>query len=323
MKYYCAGFLLLISSALFNPAIAQNNAYPNKPIKLLVGYAPGGATDILARILSIPLSAKFGQQIIIDNKSGASGMIAADLVAKSSADGYTLLLGYTPEVAINKLIFKQMTYDPLLDLEPIALIAEAPLFLVVGKKLPITSAKELLALPKNSIPLTYGSPGTGGQQHLVGELFQMQTGIKTLHIPYRGAAPVLNDLLSGQLDMFFSSPPVILGQIKAGNLTPIFVTSNQRSQILPEVPSASEIGLPGFEVSNWFGLFAPKGIDPLIAEKMSNDIKAVLTDKLIIKKLYDNGLTPKFMNSKDFKVFIASEMNKYSDIIIKAGIDKQ
>jgi len=323
MKYYYIGFFLLISSILSPSAVSQNITNPHKPIKLLVGYAPGGATDILARILNVPLTTRFGQQVIIENKSGASGMIAADIVAKSAPDGNTLLLGYTPEVAINKLVFKQMTYDPLLDLEPIALIAEAPLFLVVGTKLPIKSAKELLALKKNSTPLTYGSPGTGGQQHLVGELFQIQTGIKTLHIPYRGAAPVLIDLLGGQLDMFFSSPPVILSQIKAGKLTPIFVTSNQRSPILPDVPSATEIGLPRFEVSNWFGLFAPKGVDPILVDKISNDIKAVLVEQLVISKLYDNGLEPRFMNSKELKIFIASEMNKYSEIINKSGIDKQ
>lgn len=302
---------------------AQSQTYPSKPVRLVVGYAAGGGTDVIARILASALTPGWGQQILVENKAGASGMLAAEQVVRAAPDGYTLLLGYTPEVSINKLVFSRMAYDPLVDLLPIALVASAPLFLVTGPKYPVGSAKELLARSKDAVPLSYGSPGTGGQQHLAGELFQIQTGIKTLHVPYKGAAPAVNDLLGGQLDMFFSTPPVILSHIRAGKLKPLFVTSAQRDPVMPEVPSAAEVGLPGFEISNWFGLFGPKGMDPALVQKIAADVQTALADKAVAKRLEDQGLGVKFMNPADLKVFIGLEMKKYGEIIELSGMPKQ
>jgi tripartite-type tricarboxylate transporter receptor subunit TctC len=296
---------------------------PSKPVKLLVGYAAGGGTDVIARIVSQALTAKWGQQMVVENKAGASGMIAAEQTVRAQPDGYTLLLAYTPEVSINKLVFKQMSYDPLTDLQPVALVAQAPLFLVSGSRLPVQSMKELLARGKDAVPVAYGSPGIGGQQHLAGELLQIQGGIKTLHVPYRGAAPAVNDLLGGQLDLFFSSPPVILQHVRAGKLKPLFVTSLQRSPLMPDVPSAREVGLPDFDISNWFGVFAPKGVDAAIVQKIEADLKAVLADPAVAKRLEDQGLTARFMHAAELRGFVQTEMRKYGEIIDKSGMPRQ
>ncbi len=316
----------LLTAAITSTAGAQQVAgqpYPNKPVKLLVGYAAGGGTDVIARIVAQALTARWGQQVIVENKAGASGMLAAEQTVRSAADGYTLLLAYTPEVSINKYVFKQMSYDPLADLQPVALVADAPLFLVSGPKLPVQSMKELLARGKDAVPLSYGSPGIGGQQHLAGELLQIQGHVKTLHVPYRGAAPAVNDLLGGQLDMFFSSPPVILQHVRAGKLKPLFVTSPNRSALMPDVPSAREVGLPEFDISNWFGVFAPRAVDAAIVQKIEGDVRAVLADPAIIKRLDDQGLTARFMSAADMRGFIQTEMRKYGEIIDKSGMPKQ
>lgn len=304
-------------------AWAQSPAYPTRPVKIMVGYAAGGGTDVIARIVGQALATRWGQSVVVENKPGASGMLAAEAVARATPDGYTLLLGYTPEVSINKLVFKQISYDPLEDLMPVALVASAPLYLVVGPKMPLQSARELLARDKNAVPLSYGSPGTGGQQHLAGELFQIQTGIKTLHVPYKGAAPAVNDLLGGQLDMFFSTPPVILAHVKAGKLKPLFVTSATRDAAMPDVPAASEIGLSGFEIANWFGVFVPKGTDAALIRRISADIEAVLKDPAVARKLEDQGLGVAYKGSAELKAYIDDEMKKYGAIIEKAGLTKQ
>ena len=313
----------LLLCTLLNGAGAQPTAYPNKPVKIMVGYAAGGGTDVIARIVGQALSTRWNQSVVIENKPGASGMLAGEAVARAAPDGYVLLLGYTPEVSINKLVFKQMSYEPTEELLPVALVASAPLYLVVGPKLSVQTAKELLARDKKAEPLSYGSPGTGGQQHLAGELFQIRTGVKTLHIPYKGAAPAVNDLLGGQLDMFFSTPPVILSHVRSGKLRPLFVTSSKRDAALPEVPSASEVGLVDFEIANWFGVFAPRGTDPALITKLSSDVEAVLADKAVAKKLEDQGLTVTFKNSSDLKQYIGTEMKKYGAIIDQAGLAKQ
>jgi|JI10StandDraft_1071094.scaffolds.fasta_scaffold08565_8 tripartite-type tricarboxylate transporter receptor subunit TctC len=316
----------LVAAGATSLAFAQAGpaaSYPNKPVRLLVGYAAGGGTDVIARIVSQALGTRWNQQVVVENKAGASGMIAAEQASRSAPDGYTLLLAYTPEVSINKLVFKQMNYDPLVDLQPVALVADAPLFLVSGPKLPLQSMKELLARGKDAPPLSYGSPGIGGQQHLAGELLQIQGNVKTLHIPYKGAAPAVNDLLGGQLDMFFSSPPVILPHVRAGKLRPLFVTSPQRSPLMPDVPSAREVGLPQFDISNWFGVFVPKGVDAAVTQKIEADLKTVLADATVIKRLEDQGLTARFMSSADMRGFMQVEMRKYGEIIDKSGMPKQ
>lgn len=310
---FCAITTLCVSSAAFA-------AYPDKPVKLLVGYGPGGATDIIARVLSKYLTDKWGQAVVVENKPGASGMIAANDVVRAAPDGYTLLLGYTPEVSINKLVFSTMRYDPLKDLTPISLAAEAPLVLAVGAKLPVKTLKELLAQGKGTTPLTYGSPGVGGQQHMAGELLGGATKMPLTHVPYKGTGPAVAALVGGQIDLFFATTPPLLGQIRAGKVIPIAVAGNQREKLLPDVPTFVELGYPAIQLTNWFGVFGPKNLPNPVLNKITADVTAALRDPVIVKELEDKGLTPRPIAGAEFAKFIDAEMKKYAPIIQSAKI---
>lgn len=304
---------LCVSSAAFA-------TYPDKPVKLLVGYGPGGATDIIARVLSKYLTDKWGQAVVVENKPGASGMIAANDVVRAAPDGYTLLLGYTPEVSINKLVFSTMRYDPLKDLTPISLAAEAPLVLAVGAKLPVKTLKELLAQGKGTTPLTYGSPGVGGQQHMAGELLGGATKMPLTHVPYKGTGPAVAALVGGQIDLFFATTPPLLGQIRAGKVTPIAVAGSQREKLLPDVPTFVELGYPAIQLTNWFGVFGPKNMPNPVLSKITADVTAALRDPTIVKELEDKGLTSRPIAGAEFAKFIDGEMKKYAPIIQSAKI---
>jgi tripartite-type tricarboxylate transporter receptor subunit TctC len=310
--------LLTITAVSVAPQAAA--AYPDKPVKLLVGYGPGGATDIIARVLSKYLSDKWGQAVVVENKPGASGMIAASDVVRANPDGYTLLLGYTPEVSINQLVFSNMRYDPIKDLTPISLAADAPLVLAVGAKLPVKSLKEILDKGKGATPLTYGSPGVGGQQHMAGELLGGATKISLTHIPYKGTGPAVAALVGGQIDLFFATTPPLLGQIRAGKVTPIAVAGSQREKLLPDVPTFVELGYPAIQLTNWFGVFGPRNLPAPVLNKITTDVTAALKDPTIVKQLEDQGLTPRPISGAEFVKFIASEMSKYAPIIKGANI---
>ena len=306
--------------ALMVSALPSLAAYPDKPVKLLVGYGPGGATDIIARLLSKYLTDKWGQAVVVENKPGASGMIAAHEVVRSTPDGYTLLLGYTPEVSINKLVFETMRYDPITDLTAIALAAEAPLVLAAGPKVPAKSFKDLLAQAQTSVPLTYGSPGVGGQQHMAGEMLSIATKLPMTHIPYKGTGPAVAALVGGQIDIFFATTPPLLGQIRAGKVTPLAVAGSKREKLLPEVPTFVELGYPNIQLTNWFGLFGPKNLPTAVLENITKDVTAALNDPGVIKALEDQGLTPRPISGNEFAKFIQSELKMYAPIIKAANI---
>jgi len=308
-------FISLTAFAL--PSLA---AYPDKPVKLLVGYGPGGATDIIARLLSKYLTDKWGQAVVVENKPGASGMIAALEVVRSTPDGYTLLLGYTPEVSINKLVFETMRYDPITDLTAIALAAEAPLVLAVGPKVLAKSFKDLLSQAQASAPLTYGSPGVGGQQHMAGEMLSIATKLPMTHIPYKGTGPAVAALVGGQIDIFFATTPPLLGQIRAGKVTPLAVAGSKREKLLPEVPTFVELGYPNIQLTNWFGLFGPKNLPTAVLENITKDVTTALNDSDIIKALEDQGLTPRPISGNEFANFIQAELKMYAPIIKAANI---
>ncbi|MFA5488250.1 MAG: tripartite tricarboxylate transporter substrate-binding protein, partial [Candidimonas sp.] len=251
----------ILVAALFSLSVlgtsAAHAAYPEKSVKLVVGYAPGGSTDIVARLLANALGEKWGQSVVVENKAGASGMIATEQVARATPDGYTLQLAYTPEVAINQLVFKDMRYDPVNDLAPLSLIASAPLVLAAGPSVSVSSIDELLALKGKAAELTYGSPGVGGQQHMAGEVLRKLTGMPLVHVPYRGTALAVTDLVGGQIDLFFATTPPLLGNIQAGKLKPLLVAGDTREALLPDVPTAVEKGMPELQLTNWFGLVGP------------------------------------------------------------------
>ncbi|MDO8300078.1 tripartite tricarboxylate transporter substrate binding protein [Lacisediminimonas sp.] len=316
--------LLMLCAALVLPLSAlAADPYPVKQVKFTVGYAPGGGTDVIARLLASELTGKWSQQVVVENKTGAGGMIAAQQVVNSSPDGHALLIAYTPEVSLNKLVYKQMQYDPLTDLQPIALATSAPLYLVAGPKSKVTTYAQLVELKKTNASISYGSPGIGGQQHLAGELLKIQTGMNLIHVPYRGTSQAVADLLGGQIDLLFATAPSIIGHIRAGTLKPLLVTSNSRDAMLPDVMSAREAGLKDFEISNWFGMFGPKGMNAQLVEKISADVATVLADKGVAKKLSDQGLSVTYMAPERLRAYVNSEMKKYGDIIDKVGLQKQ
>ncbi|HLU03530.1 MAG TPA: tripartite tricarboxylate transporter substrate binding protein [Advenella sp.] len=302
---------------------AVHAAYPEKSVRLIVGYAPGGSTDIVARLLANALTEKWGQPVVVENKGGASGMIATEQVVRAAPDGYTLQLAYTPEVSINKLVFKDIRYDPVADLTALNLVASAPLVLAAGPSRGIKSIEELLALQGKSSQLTYGSPGVGGQQHMAGEVLRKLTGLSLVHVPYRGTALAVTDLVGGQIDLFFATTPPLLGNIQAGKIRPLLVAGDKREALLPEVPTAVEKGMPQLQLTNWFGLFGPKGLPAAVKNKINEDVMTILADSAFQNSLKEKGLTPTPLSPDAFAKFIASEMVKYEAIVRDTGIEQQ
>ncbi|OAE72667.1 ABC transporter substrate-binding protein [Achromobacter insolitus] len=322
MFRYAVKLAGMLAAACIPLSAQAAQAFPDKPVRLIVAYTPGGATDVIARILAAQLTASWGQQVIVENRSGASGMIGAEQVARAKPDGYTLLLAYTPEVSINKLVYKQMRYDPLKDLQPIALVADAPLVLVSGPKVPATTYADLKRQGAQA-PLVYGSPGTGGQQHLAGELLRVRSGMNLTHVPYRGTALAVADLVGGQIDIFFATAPAIIGQIGAGKLHPLFIAGPRRQDVLPATPTAKEVGLDDFDISNWFGLFGPAGMPAALVDRISKDTAQALQSTDVKEKLQGQGLAISYKPPQEFKAYIGAEMAKYGAIIKATGLEPQ
>lgn len=312
----------LCSLSVLGTSVAHA-AYPEKSVKLVVGYAPGGSTDIVARLLANALGEKWGQSVVVENKAGASGMIATEQVARATPDGYTLQLAYTPEVAINQLVFKDMRYDPVNDLAPLNLVASAPLVLAAGPSVNVSSIDELLALKGKASELTYGSPGVGGQQHMAGEVLRKLTGMPLVHVPYRGTALAVTDLVGGQIDLFFATTPPLLGNIQAGKLKPLLVAGDTREALLPDVPTAVEKGMPELQLTNWFGLVGPKGLPDDVKNKISTDVAAIMADEAFQNSLKEKGLTPTPLSPDEFSKFITSEISKYDAIVRETGIKQE
>lgn len=316
LSYICAAGTAVGQSA-------EARYHPTQPVRMVVAYTPGGATDLIARILSDGLGKLWNQQVVVENKAGASGMIGADSVVRSKPDGYTLLLGYTPEVSINQIVYKKMMYNPLTDLTAISLVAQAPLVLVSGPKLPVKSFKELLATKSQHRIIAFGSPGTGGQQHLAGELLRVRSGLDLLHVPYKGTGAAVADLLGGQIDVFFATTPPLLGNIRAGKLHPLLVTGPVRQALLPDTPTADELGLADFHLSNWFGVFGPAGMDAQRVADIAADVDRVLKEPATIRSMQDNGLNISYMDPPQFRHFIDGEMKLYAGIVAATGVPKQ
>ena len=300
---------------------AASQSFPNKALRFVVAYSPGGATDITARILGRALDKRWGQPVIVDNRPGASGMIGAELVVRSAPDGYTLLVGYTPEVSLNKLIFRKMNYDPERDLLPITLLTSSPLVLAVHPSVAVKSVRDLIALAK-SIPGTvnYASPGIGGQQHLASEYLALATGAKFTHVPYKGTGQAMTDLLGGQVHMMFASIAPLLPHLRAGKLVPLGIADVKRSSLLPEVPTFSESGIERFEFVNWFGLFAPGGAPSVLIEQLNRDVVAAMRQEDTKQALAAQGLDVRPGPAKEFAGFIQEEMAKYGRIAREANV---
>jgi tripartite-type tricarboxylate transporter receptor subunit TctC len=304
-------------------AKAQSN-FASQPIHILVGYAAGGGVDIVARLLQEPMKAALGQPIIIENRTGASAMLATGAVAKAPPDGYTLLMAASGEVAINHFLFKEkMAYDPVKELAPIAMIGSVPCVVVVADTTPVRNPKELVAYAKaNPGKLSFSSSGIGNPQQLAGELMNSMAGIQVLHVPYRGSAPAVTDVATGAVTMSFSSLAAALPLMQAGKIRAIAVTSRERMPQLPDVAPLSE-GAPGladYELLNWFAMFGTAGTPPEIVERLNSIVNTALKDPAIADKLLPQGIVPKPMKVAEFKAFVDAERTKFGKIVEQANI---
>ena len=294
-------------------------AYPDKPVRIVVGYPPGGGTDLVARLVQQPLSTRWNQPVVIDNRPGANAIIAAEAVAKAKPDGYTLLMAYATEVSLNPVTVKTLSYDPLKAFAPIMQLASAPLVLAVNPGLPAKDVKELVALAKAKAgALSYSSSGSGSVHHFAGELFKLQTGVDILHVPYKGSGPATADAVSGQVQVTYASAASVLRFVQAGRLRALAVTSKSRSAQLPDVPSMVEAGLKEFELTSWYGLLAPAGTPQDIIVKVHADLAAILKAPEIQKSFATQGLDMAGGTPQQFGDFIRAEGAKFARIA-KAG----
>lgn len=315
---------LAAAMALPGAALAQAN-WPTKPVRIVVPFAPGGTTDILARVLAPELSKAFGQQFIVDNRGGAGGNIGADHVAKADPDGHTLLMGTVGTHGINKALYSKLPYDPQKDFAPITLVAGVPNVMVMNaaraKELGINTVPDFIRYAKaNPGKLNMASSGNGTSIHLAGELFKAQTGVFMTHIPYRGSGPAVRDLIGGTMDVMYDNLPSAMPHIQAGSLKAFAVTSATRSQALPDIPTVAEAAnLPGFEASSWFGMLAPAGTPPEIVSRLQTEIAKALKLPEINTRLAGLGAIPSGNTPQEFARLIDSEIAKWEPVVKAAG----
>jgi tripartite-type tricarboxylate transporter receptor subunit TctC len=313
---------IAFAAILALPGIAAAQAdYPSKPIKLIVPFPPAGGTDVLSRAIAQSITTNTKWTIVIENKPGAGGNIGLDAAAKSPADGYTIAMGQTANLAVNPALYSSMPFDPLKDFAPIALVSSQPLILVVNAGSPYKSLKDLIdAAKKEPGKLTMGSAGNGTIGHIGGELFQRRAGIKLTHIPYKGAGPAVTDLMGGSIDCFFGNSQAVGGLVSSGRLRPIAVTSPKRLANFADVPTVAEQGYAGFEAATWSGLVAPAGTPKPIVDKLNAAANAALATSEMKAKLAEDGSTPLGGTPEQFAAFIRSEHGKWGSAVREAGI---
>ena len=301
------------------PALAQQQ-YPAKPVRMIIGFPPGGGTDIIGRIVAHRMGEGLKQQIIPDNRGGASGQIAAELVAKSPPDGYTVMMAHIAAMSILPSLLK-LPYDPEKDYSPISLVAISPQLVVAHPSLPVKNVKELIALAKaRPAEIYYASVGNGTVQHLAGELFNLQAGVKLVHVPFKGGGPSSIALMAGEVQLSFDVIPVVINYVKAGRLKPIAVTSAKRTPLMPEVPTVNESGLRGFDLSTWWGLVAPAGVGKEVIARLHGETVKALQLPDVRERLAQNGADPVGNSPEEFAAFIRSERSKYARIVKDAKV---
>lgn len=302
------------------PLASQAQEYPHQSIRVVIPYPPGGPTDLITRPVALKMGLALGQTLVIDNKGGASGTIGAAEVARSKADGYTVLANASLHV-IAPLVQSNLRYDAVESFEPITQLADVPLVLVVNSASPIKTVADLIALAKTQKgPLFFGSPGTASSQHLAGESFRLAADISLQHVPYKGSAPALTDLLGGQIQLMFDSMPSAMQFIKSGRLRAIAVTTAKRSSALPDVPTVAESGLPGFNISTWYGLWAPRGTPKPAIDRLAAQAAVAIKQPEIQKLFTDMGATPVASTPEAFRKFVANESQKWAEVVQKAGV---
>jgi tripartite-type tricarboxylate transporter receptor subunit TctC len=308
--------LLLVFISCSTPA----QQYPTRPIHMLIPFTPGSAADIIARAMEPTLREKLGQSLVIDNRGGAGGNIAAELTAKSAPDGYTIMMGTIGTHAINYSLYAKLPFHPIRDFTPIALVGESPNVLVLNPRVPANSIKELIALAKaRPGQLNYGSSGAGTSVHLSAELFSSMAGIKMVHVPFKGATEALTALLGGQLDLMFASLSSSIPMIKAGRLKAFAVTGAQRSPSIPELPTMAEAALPGYAAAAWYGIVGPAGIPQSIVAVLNNTAVAALNTQEVKNRLFASGVEVRTSTPEEFARLIESEMRKWAKVVKDSG----
>lgn len=312
--------IALLTFALW-PITAAAQAYPAKSIRFIVPFPPGGGNDTIARLIGQKLTAATGQQVLVDNRPGAGGAIGAEAAAKSPADGYTMFLAGVATHGINPNLRRKIPYDPLKDFDAVSLIASAPLLVVVHPSLPIKSVRQLVALAKAKPgQINYASNGAGGSSHLAVELFNMMSDTKMTHIPYKGLAPALTDLLSGEVQVMFSSAVAMLPQVKAGKLRAIAMTGARRSPAIPDIPTVAEAGVPGYETGSWYGIVVPAGTPRVAIDRLSREIIAIVRAPEITSRLNDEAVIPVGSTPAEFTAHIKNELARWAKTIKQAGL---
>jgi tripartite-type tricarboxylate transporter receptor subunit TctC len=313
---------LIVATALAASAsLAAEQQYPTKPVRIIVGFAPGGGTDTVARVLGQKLSEWWGQQVIVENRAGATGTIGADVVAKAAPDGYTLLMGHVNSNAIAPNVFKKLPYNALKDFTTIGYVGYVPNVLTVHPSVPAKSVKELVALAKaHPNELTYASSGVGSTQHLAGEKFTLDTGTRMIHVPYKGSGQAIVDLVGGQVSLNFDTMPPVLEHIKSGKLRALAVTTPKRAEGLPDVPTLAETGLKGFDMTNWYGVMGPAGMSRELVAKLNADINKALQEPAVRRRLVEVGTEITLMTPEQFDAFVKAEITKYAQLVKAANV---
>lgn len=319
--YRVALFLMVLLNVLFHAHVNAQAAYPDRPIKLVVPYPPGGTTDLLARTLAPRLSERLGQPILIENRAGAGGVIGSQVVAKSVADGYTLVFGSIASHGILPAIQTPQPYDPLKDFAPVSLVAITPNVLLANVTAPAKNVAELIALAKSQPgKLNFGSTSLGGSPHMSGELLKSQAKIQMVHVPYKGGAPMLVDLMGGQILYAFDNLPSSIQHIRSGKVKALAVTTAKRWPYAPEIPTMAEAGLSGYESSAWFGLLAPGNTPKGIVELLHKHVSAILKQPEVEKIYLEQGAMPIGNSPEDFSRFISAEMQKWKTVVSDTGV---
>jgi tripartite-type tricarboxylate transporter receptor subunit TctC len=311
------GVLLALATAAAAQIAAQD--YPNKPVRLIIPFPPGGSNDVVGRMIATQLSDRLGKQVVVDNRGGAGGVIGTEAAANSAHDGYTLLI-ISIAHSVSPWLYK-LQYDPIKSFVPVAILASGPNVLVVHPDLPVHSVSELIALAKQKPgELNYASAGIGSFQHLGGELFKLTAGVNIVHVPYKGGGPAMTDVLGGHTKIMFSSLVQTSGFVHSGQLRALGTGGSHRSSVLPDVPTIAEAGLPGYEANNWWGIVAPAGTPPAIVEKLHNEIGAVQNSEQTKKQFSTEGAEIVQMSSAEFGTFMETEMNKWERVVKESGI---
>lgn len=317
LTVWAAGY----STAASSQDSAAERSYPHKPIRIVVGQAPGGATDIVARSLAVKLTEALGQSVVIDNRSGAAGSIGSAIVAKSAPDGYTALI-VSSTYTINPSLYRKLPFDPVKDLQPVTLIASSPFLLMVHPSIPAKTTKELIALAKMK-PLTYGSGGIGSSGHLAAELFSSMAGVEFTHVPYKGAGPALIDTLGGQVNLILSSIVSGMPFAKSGKLRALAITTRARSIAMPDLSTIAESALPGYDFSSWYGLMVPTGTPKQIAGRLYTETTQALRTPDLRQRLSNEGCEPVGNTPAEFAAYIALEMTRWAKVVKASGMQAE